>query len=131
MDAGIIKRYIEDFKRIFSRFTKDGVTISTVICPYKGGIVLIFQFNTDNNDSIITKKVEKNVFDIFDSEGIDGIISIASGSDRDGIVFTGTNIANMGNRLVLIKDESLDEWGITAVVEDVSRIIGKAGNNGK
>lgn len=131
MDKSVIKKYIDDFKRLFSPFMKPGVTFNSTICPYKGGVVCIFQFNTNQNDSVVIKDSNKTALDVFESEDIKGIVSVGPGVDKANIRFPGTNIANMGNRLVIIKDDNPDEWGITATVNDVSRIIGKAGYNGK
>lgn len=131
MDKNIIKKYVDDFRRIFSTFVKSGVTIDSIICPYKGGTVCIFQFNTNNSESVIIKDSNKTAMDVLESEGIEGIISVGSGVNKENIRFSGTNIANMGNRLVIIKDDDPDEWSITAVVNDVSKIIGKAGYNGR
>lgn len=130
MDKTIIKRYVDDFKRIFSRFIKPGVTINSIICPYKGGTVCIFQFSMAQGESVIVKDTSKTAFDVLEHEGINGIISLGPGVNKENIHFSGTNLANMGNRLVIIKDDNPDEWSITAVVNDVSKIIGKAGGNG-
>ncbi|QNY13512.1 hypothetical protein IC766_15690 [Acinetobacter seifertii] len=119
MEKKYIQKYVNNFRRQISHSFKPGIGLRAYIYPtLKDGAVIVFQFgnNLENDDvykktfdSIpeILKKINQNIF----------------GGDISNLTFSGTNTIMENDRVIFIKDESIEEWSEEATKNDISKIF--------
>jgi hypothetical protein len=118
MDRQEIQTYINNFRRLFSRFLKPDVGIQSTVYPFDKGSVIVYELglNLQNKDDLrsnskeITEALKRT--NLFENEKGDQIHS-----------FVGTNILLIKNKIVVIKDENPNEWTEEKAQLDIEKII--------
>jgi hypothetical protein len=113
-----IQTYINNFRRLFSRFLKPDVGIQSTIFPYDKGSIIVYELglNLQNKDELrssskeITEALKRT--NLFENEKGDQIHS-----------FVGTNILLIKNKIVVIKDDNAKEWSEEKAQLDVEKIM--------
>jgi hypothetical protein len=118
MDKQEIQNYINNFRRLFSRFLKPDVGIQSTVYPYDKGGVIVYELglNLKNKDDLRSSSKEikealkrTNLFENVKGEQIHS--------------FVGTNILLIKNKIVVIKDDSAKEWTEEKAQLDIEKII--------
>lgn len=120
MDKQAIQKYINNFRRHLSNHLRPGIGLKAYIYPTsEEGVVLVFQLgkNLENDDvykktcpsmsEVLRNKVKQNTFK----------------GDLTGITFSGTNTILENDRIIFIKDNSLNEWTDEASKKDISKLF--------
>ena len=118
MDRQEIQNYINNFRRLFSRFLKPDVGIQSTVYPYDKGSVIVYELglNLQNKDEVrssskeITEALKRT--NLFENEKGEQIHS-----------FVGTNILLIKNKIVVIKDDNAKEWTEEKAQLDIEKII--------
>ena len=118
MDKQEIQNYINNFRRLFSRFLKPDVGIQSTVYPHDKGSVIVYELglNLKNKDDLrssskeITEALKRT--NLFENEKGEQIHS-----------FVGTNILLIKNKIVVIKDDSAKEWTEEKAQLDIEKII--------
>lgn len=118
MDRQEIQMYINNFRRLFSRFLKPDVGIQSTIFPFDKGSVIVYELglNLQNKDDLRSNSKEISEAlkrtNLFENEKGNQIHS-----------FVGTNILLIKNKIVVIKDENPNEWTEEKAQLDIEKII--------
>jgi hypothetical protein len=118
MDRQEIQNYINNFRRLFSRYLKPDVGIQSTVYPYDKGSVIVYELglNLQNKDDLrssskeITEALKRT--NLFENEKGEQIHS-----------FIGTNILLIKNKIVVIKDDNSKEWTEEKAQLDIEKII--------
>ena len=115
----VIQEYINNFRRRIAQFLKPGIGLACNIYPaHSGGAILEFmiepRIENDDNYMDISPTV---------TDALSKIKQRAFGGNLRGFIFSGTNVILEENRIILIKDESSDEWSDNAAQRDVDRVL--------
>lgn len=118
MDRQEIQNYINNFRRLFSRFLKPDVGLQSTVYPYDKGSVIVYELglNLQNKDDLrsssreITEALKRT--NLFENE---------KGEDKHS--FKGTNILLTKNKIVVIKDDKSTEWTEEKAQLDIEKII--------
>jgi hypothetical protein len=118
MDRQEIQNYINNFRRLFSRFLKPDVGIQSTVYPYEKGSVIVYELglNIQNKDDLrssskeITEALKRT--NLFENE-----------KGEQNHSFIGTNILLIKNKIVVIKDDNAKEWTEEKAQLDIEKII--------
>jgi hypothetical protein len=118
MDRQEIQNYINNFRRLFSRFLKPDVGIQSTVYPYDKGSVIVYELglNLQNKDDLrssskeITEALKRT--NLFENE-----------KGEQNHSFVGTNILLIKNKIVVIKDDNSKEWTEEKAQLDIEKII--------
>lgn len=118
MDRQEIQTYINNFRRLFSRFLKPDVGIQSIVYPCDKGSVIVYELglNLQNKDDIRSKSRE-----ITDALKRTNLFENEKGEHVHS--FAGTNILLIKNKIVVIKDENTKEWTEEKALLDIEKII--------
>lgn len=123
MDRQEIQNYINNFRRLFSRYLKSDVGIQSTVFPFDKGSVLVNELgiNMPNKDEIRSNSKEISEAlkrtNLFENENGEHINS-----------FVGTNILLIKNKIVIIKDANEKEWSEEQSQLDIEKIIQQINN---
>lgn len=118
MDRQEIQNYINNFRRLFSRFLKSDVGIQSTVYPYDKGSVIVYELglNLQNKDDI-----RSNSKEITDALKRTNLFENEKGEQVHS--FAGTNILLIKNKIVVIKDDNTKEWTEEKAQLDIDKII--------
>jgi hypothetical protein len=119
-DPNTIQRYINDFRRHFSAFVREGMGISCRAFPAEGpGALLEFTVapGIASGDQILDPRQTVN-------HALQETPQKAFGTNLSGVVFSGTNLISEGNRIILVKGEDTEaSWSDADARANVERIL--------
>lgn len=120
MDKQTIQKYINNFRRHLSNHLLPGIGLKAYIYPtFKDGVVLVFQLGKNLENDDVYKKTFSSMSEILNNK----VKQNAFGGDITGITFSGTNTILENDRIIFIKDNSLDEWTDEASKKDISKLF--------
>ncbi len=120
-DKKIIQKYINNFRRRLTPFLKPGIGLSCNIFPAEaGGAILEFTIAPEIANDDIYKELSPSL-----GRALSNVEQKGFGGNLDGFSFGGTNVMLEGNRVILIKDNQLEEWSDNAAQNDVARVFPK------
>ena len=127
-DRDTIQRYINDFRRHFSGFVKEGMGVACRAFPSEGpGALLEFTVGPGiaSVDQILPPRKSVNI-------SLQEIAQHAFGGNLAGVVFSGTNLISEGNRIILLKGEdSTEAWTDADAKANVERILAHTGKGSR
>ena len=116
-----IQEYINNFRRGLTPFLKPGIGLACNIYPAEtGGAILEFTIAPEIENDDIYKQTNPSL-----GNALSKIEQRAFGGELDGFSFGGTNVILEGNRIIFIKDDTVDEWNDNAAQNDVSSVLNK------
>lgn len=116
MERETIGRYITNFRRFVTPYTKEGVSVRAVAYPYPHGAVIVFDMNFDaasgteyRSDSATMQEAlrKTNLFD----------------SPEDATTVTRTRVVWTANNVIVMKGEDPALWSEKASKADVDNLI--------
>lgn len=116
MEREVIGRYITNFRRFVTPFTKEGVSVKAVAYPYASGAVIVFDMNFDaissteyrSESGTMQEALRKtNLFD----------------SPEDATTIENTKVVWTGNYVIVMKGENQSLWSEKASKVDVDNLI--------
>ncbi len=117
----VIQKFINNFRRRIAQFLKPGIGLACNIYPAEtGGAILEFTAGSEIENDDIYKELSPSL-----GSALRNIKQKAFGGNLDGFNFRGTNVILEGNRIILIKDNSIEEWSDNTAQNDVTRVIPK------
>lgn len=116
MERELIGRYIANFRRFISPFTKDGVSVKATAYPYKHGGIVVFKMNFEGHSSTEFRA---------ESESMQEAMRMTELFDKpeDATTITSTKIVWEGNTVIIIKGESQMLWDERASKTDVDNLL--------
>lgn len=118
MDRQEIQNYINNFRRLISRFLKPDVGIQSTVYPYDNGCVIVYELglNLQNKDEL--RSSSKEITEAFKRTNL---FENEKGEQHHS--FVGTNILLIKNKIVVIKDDNSKEWTEEKAQLDIEKII--------
>ena len=116
MEKGLIKKYIESFRRYIYPHLRDSVSLEVVAFPAKDGCLLIFEFNKDDNNSTIIKSKSNTIQEAMKKSDL-------FGKPQDVPSIKGTKMVLTPNHLVVLKGPIVDNWDNDAAKRDVNKFV--------
>ncbi|MBR0166121.1 MAG: hypothetical protein IJQ13_04505 [Prevotella sp.] len=116
MERDVVGRYITNFRRFVTPYTKEGVSIKAIAYPYPHGAVIVFDMNFDaassteyRSDSVTMQEALKktNLFD----------------SPEEATTVKNTKVVWTDNYVIVMKGEDSDLWSEKASKSDVDNLI--------
>ena len=112
----IQNRYLNDFRRLFSRFLKSGVGIQITSYPFNVGVVVVvelgFGIPTKEESRTESKDLKEALMRTNLFEGNDVPQEISA-----------TKIVLFKNKVVILKSDDENQWNENAVKTDIDKII--------
>lgn len=116
IEKQVLNQYLNNFRRLFSRFLKSGVGIQTTSFPFNEGIVIVVELGI----GIPTKEESRT-----NSKDLKEALmrtNLFEGNDTPQEI-PGTTIILSKNKIVILKNDDADQWNEEAVKVDISNII--------
>lgn len=116
IDKQVLNQYLNNFRRLFSRFLKSGVGLQTISFPFNEGVVIVVELGI----GIPTKEESRtNSKDLREALKRTNLFE-----DNDVLQeIPGTTIILSKNKIVILKNDSADQWSEEAVKVDIRNII--------
>lgn len=116
LERQVVTQYLNNFRRLFSRFLKSGVGIQTISYPFEDGIVMVIELGFD----IPTK--EENRTNSKDLKEALKRTNLFEGEDFPQEI-PGTTIILSKNKIIIIKNNDEGQWSENAVKTDINNIF--------
>lgn len=126
-DRQVIQSYINNFRRHITSFLRPRVGIRAVVhpCVEDGAVIEFFLGpNIESDDEYSADRMNL-------AEVLAGIRQNFVGGNLGGVRFLGTNISLEPDRIMLIKEDSLDEWSDEKAKKDIESIVSTYRNRPK
>jgi hypothetical protein len=118
-DQSQVQAYINNFRRRITSFLRPGMGLRCDIFPATtGGAVLVFRIgpNVENDDKYQSPNSSLG-------SALSQIEQRAFGGNLEGFTFRGTNVILEQDRIIFIKDGSINEWSDSAAKNDVQSVL--------
>lgn len=116
MDRQIINLYLNNFRRLFSRYLKSNVGIQTTTYPFWEGAIMIIELGF----GIPTKEeIRSNSNDLQEAMRRTNLFEHPDASQE----IPGTTIVLSANKIVILKTSDEAQWTEDAIAEDIDKII--------
>jgi hypothetical protein len=118
-----IQRYINDFRRRLARYLRPGIGLrSRVLQAKTGGSVVEFTLGAGLENADLYDVPYPTI-----AKALSQIDQHAFGGNLEAYAFHGTNTILYPDRMILIKDDTPEEWSDSAADKDVNAILEKSG----
>jgi hypothetical protein len=118
-DQSQVQAYINNFRRRIAPFLRPGMGLQCNIYPAdSGGAVLVFRIGptVENDDEY------QSAYPTLGS-ALSQIEQRAFGGNIEGFNFGGTNVILEKDKIIFIKDGSIDEWSDSAAEKDAQSVL--------
>lgn len=121
-DRRLIQSYINDFRRLLSRYLKPGIGLASTVYPAEAdGAILEFTLGSDIRNDDEYRSTYKSV-----NDALPELKQHAFAGNLGGLRFSGTNFILEPNRIILIKGgNSSGEWNPDGAAADIGRIVSR------
>ena len=120
MEKKEIQLYVNNLRRIISRYLKSGIALKTHVFPYASGAIVELQFDSNGLNKDEIRSQSANVAEALKRAQVNNFIDIGPSAN---VQFSGTNIFMTENKIFFIKDDNLSEWNERRAYEDVQKIL--------
>ncbi|WP_063454341.1 hypothetical protein [Acinetobacter johnsonii] len=120
MEKSTIQKYINNFRRHLSNRLRAGIGMKAYIYPTDHeGVVLVFQLGKNLENDDVYKKTFSSLNEVLATK----VKQNAFGGDLANVTFSGTNTILENDRIIFIKDDSLNEWTDEAAKKDINKLF--------
>lgn len=116
MDKQVINQYLNNFRRLFSRYLKSDVGIQTTTYPFNGGAIIVIELGfgiptkeeiRSNSINLQNAMIRTNLFE----------------HPEETQEIPGTTIVLSKNKIVIMKTEDEEQWNEETAKSDIDKII--------
>ncbi len=118
MEKTIVTGYINNFRRIFSKYLKDNVGIRNVIYPFPQGTLLVFEFGYNLSSKDESRGDAESITNACHRAGIPEELWIHELKPSSQVVL-------WGNKVAIIKGNMDSLWNTESASKDVHLIMTK------
>ena len=116
VDKQVIIEYLNNFRRLLSKYLKSGVGIQTVSYPFDGGVVMTIELGTGRATKDENRSPSRTLRDAISRTNL----FEETNSIPD---IPGTSILLSKNKIVVLKTEHLKQWSEESANLDVNNVI--------
>ena len=118
MNRSIIVSYLNAFRKAISIYIREGVGMKSVVYPFDGGAVVVFELGENIKTSDEFRNDSKEFAEALRRTNLFSV-------DANTTAPVGSFIAPLGNSIVLVKDDKVETWDIEQATTDVRQLLSK------
>lgn len=116
VEKQVLNQYLNNFRRLFSRFLKSGVAIQTISFPFNEGMVIVVELGMEIPTKEESRTNSKDLREALKRT------NLFEGNDTPQEI-PGTSIILSKNKIVILKNDDESQWTEEAVKVDIENII--------